>query len=68
MEVHIKSHQGETGFKCDEFDNDLSVEWRMKKHRKPCAENTKCCHYFNNNKVCPFNEKEKFEYDLCHFK
>ena len=32
------------------------VNWRLKKHIASHNESNKFCHYFNNDKVCPFEE------------
>ena len=55
LEVHIKTMHQENGYKCDQCDKTFVLKWRlMKHHQNHSTENLKCCHYFNNNKECPF--------------
>ena len=57
LEMHIKSiHIDTTQYKCKECDKTFVLEWRLKKHTviHEDNDNTKCCHYFNNKKECPY--------------
>ena len=58
LEVHIKNfHEKHPGFKCDQCEKVFSLKWRLKKHLNLHSRNyIKCCHYFNNNKHCPYEE------------
>ena len=58
LEVHIKAHHNtvET-FKCDQCGKSFVLEWRLRKHQGIHKEGKiKKCHYFNNQKNCPFEE------------
>ena len=56
LEEHIKiNHQSAECFKCEECDKDFVLKWRLKKHQEShISKSVKKCHYFNNNKQCPF--------------
>ena len=58
LEVHIKTYHGsETKFECNQCSKTFVLEWRLKKHQGIHKEqNTRKCHYFNNQKKCPFEE------------
>ena len=51
----IENHRQQKGFKCDKCEMSFVLEWRLKKHKKVHHEiNARPCHYFNNDKDCPF--------------
>ena len=56
FEVHLESHEQTKDNKCDTCGKTFFLEWRLKQHMNvhtnPRIRN---CHYFNNNKACPFN-------------
>ena len=56
-ETHLESHRVEKNKKCDICGKSFYLEWRLKRHmnvhEKP---NIKNCHYYNNNKMCPFDD------------
>ena len=55
LEEHLVLHQTEKAYKCDECDKSFYLEWRMNKHKEGHASiDLKFCHYFNNNKHCPY--------------
>ena len=60
LEVHIKTdHQEAEKSKCEICDMTFVLEWRLKKHMNIHSENAaniKFCHYYNNNKTCPYSE------------
>ena len=58
LEVHVKrNHVSEEKFDCDICGKSFALEWRMKKHKQIHTNQTlKRCHYFNNDKSCPFEE------------
>ena len=60
FEVHIKTeHEEAEKFKCEICEMTFVLEWRLKKHRNIHTEqatNMKFCHYYNNNKTCPFSD------------
>ena len=44
-------------FECDECEKDFRYETVLEKHREAAHENTELfCHYFDNDKDCPFDE------------
>lgn len=58
LENHIRlSHEEYPVLQCDECDKSFLLMWRLKKHTRLHTEkNVLHCHYFNNNKNCPFEE------------
>ena len=83
LELHKKTHKNITPLKCNICEKHFYVNWRLKKHIASHNESNKFCHYFNNDKVCPFEEvgckykhaiSENCKYDkncrfkLCQFK
>ena len=64
VEKHMKYLQQEKKFKCDQCSKTFYLEWRLKKHMKGhLRTSTRKCHFFNNNKLCPFDEYGcKFEH------
>ena len=55
-EKHMEEHQIEKKYKCDKCGKMFHLEWRLRKHLTIHNENGKYCHYFNNQKQCPFEE------------
>ena len=84
LEVHMeKEHTEVKKFKCEECDMNFVLHWRLKKHQNIHTDNNlKFCHYFNNDKVCPFADLgcmfshknaphckyQKCTYKLCQYK
>ena len=83
LELHMKSHGNLSPFKCDLCERKFYSHWRMKKHKASHNELKKCCHYFNNAKICPYEEvgckfkhedsenckfDKKCNFKLCQFK
>ena len=82
LENHLKEQEVES-FKCDECEKTFYLKWRIAKHKTIHDKiNVKFCHYFNNNKLCPFEEigcmflhaksklcrfKQSCKNDLCQF-
>jgi len=59
LEVHMKSHSEAETYRCDQCDKTFVLKWRQKQHVKgheSRQESKVFCHYFNNRKVCPFEE------------
>ena len=58
LETHVKAtHENREEFPCDQCDKSFVVEWRLKKHLTMHAKHfIQNCHYFNNGKMCPFEE------------
>ena len=58
LEIHIKMfHEKHSILKCDQCDKGFVLRWRLKKHMRLHTEsNIKHCHYFNNDKDCPYEE------------
>ena len=52
----VNEHQQEKEFTCDDCGKRFYLSWRLKKHVEMHKKESKACHYFNNNKVCPYNE------------
>ena len=53
-ENHMEEHKVEKKFNCGECGKMFHLEWRLQKHVKIHTEDTQFCHYFNNKKICPF--------------
>ena len=58
LEHHIKTfHEKHTVFQCSQCEKGFVLKWRMKKHMRLHEEtNIKHCHYYNNDKCCPYEE------------
>ena len=57
LENHLKSHQKIKDNKCNKCEKTFYTEWRLKKHKAMHEnESVRKCHYFNNDKPCPFDE------------
>ena len=55
LENHLKDHNTIKEFKCDECGYECFLKWRLHQHIKGHKEGyRKFCHYFNNDKSCPF--------------
>ena len=78
MEEHMKTHESVKSFKCNVCDKEFYVRWRLEKHIAGHNEMGKFCHYFNNEKFCPYDkigckfkheDAGKCDYDInCKFK
>ena len=85
LEAHMKaSHESTEQYECDLCDKKFVLKWRLKKHKEGHAnEHKKFCHYFNNEKSCPYEEigckflhqnsemcyfRKKCRNNLCQFK
>ena len=85
LEVHIKMyHESNAKYPCDLCGKTFVMKWRFKKHTEAHSNKSqKYCHYFNNDKSCPFDEigckfrhqhsdecifGPKCKNKLCHFK
>ena len=58
LEVHIKNqHTKVEEYTCDMCDKTFVLKWRLVKHQENHNDPTRRkCHYFNNEKDCPFEE------------
>ena len=57
LEQHFKVHSSEKRFKCDKCDKTFLLQWRLRKHLQGHEQqNVKFCHFYNNNKICNFEE------------
>ena len=58
LEVHLRlEHKEMEMFKCEHCDKTFVLKWRLEKHMQIHKENgasIRFCHYYNNDKVCPF--------------
>ena len=57
-EVHMKSnHKEHEQYLCDDCEKTVVVKWRLNKHKTIHSNREiKKCHFFNNKKLCPFEE------------
>jgi hypothetical protein len=58
LEVHIKSkHKEKECHECDDCGKVFVLKWRLKKHMSlHLSVDVQPCHYFTNNKTCPFED------------
>ena len=58
LEEHINLHHGSTEkFDCKDCGKTFVLKWRLQKHEENhINSNIKKCHYFNNNKDCPYEK------------
>ena len=86
LELHLLSkHKEEKPLKCDQCEAKFMLKWRLEKHKSVHQEEnkTRTCHFYNNNKKCPFIQHgckflhkeatqckfaEKCERSMCQFK
>ena len=59
LENHLQQHQSQKQYPCTKCGKVFFLKWRMKKHMVMHQDdkNTRKCHFFNNNKWCPIEEK-----------
>ena len=56
LENHLKTHNQTEQFECEKYTKSFVLKWRLDKHLKSHdVNNRKFCHYFNNNKLCPYD-------------
>ena len=56
LEKNLNCHE-EKRFRCDQCEQKFHLKWRLKKHMESHTNvNTKFCHFFNNEKECPYIE------------
>ena len=73
FEVHIQiNHRSQETFKCEECGKNFVLKWRMLKHQDiHNNQPLKKCHFFNNQKSCPYEDIGcKFEHsvsEICSF-
>ena len=72
LEVHLESHQKPKMFQCKICDKEFHLMWRLSKHLTSHETSLKFCHYYNNDKFCPFEANgckfAHFEAPSCKFK
>ena len=56
MEEHLEHHGNEKPFKCNICDKGFYLKWRMEKHTSDHRADIKFCHYYNNDKPCPYDK------------
>ena len=56
MEEHLEHHGNERPFKCSICEKGFYMKWRMEKHTSDHRVDIKFCHYFNNDKPCPYDK------------
>ena len=56
LEKHLEEHKNIKEFKCDKCGKEFFLKWRLSKHEEIHHENSKFCHFFNNGKVCPYED------------
>ena len=78
MEKHIKTHESAKISKCNICEKEFYTKWRLEKHIAGHKEMEKCCHYYNNGILCPYDDigckfkhkdSDECKYDkYCNFK
>ena len=84
LELHMNIHKIDKQEKCDDCGKVFYFKWRLKKHKEMHTDkNVKKCHYFNNDKICPYEEigckfqhveslecifKKKCTFQLCQYR
>ena len=49
------SHDSIEKYSCEHCDKQFVLKWRLQKHQQIHTQHkTKKCHYFNNGKICPY--------------
>ena len=57
LELHLKSHENIDSYDCEVCKKKFHVKWRLRKHMEIHNNaQTKKCHFFNNKKICPYEE------------
>ena len=57
LEIHLEQEHKAERFKCKRCEKEFVLKWRLNKHEKiHNSQNVKKCHYFNNEKQCPFEK------------
>ena len=57
LEMHIEiCHVSTERYKCEKCNKTFVLKWRLTKHQENHTGINKKCHYFNNKKVCPYEE------------
>ena len=57
LESHPEKEHKVEKFECEKCDKTFVLKWRLIKHQKiHNGQNIKKCHYFNNQKICPFEQ------------
>ena len=57
LENHLEKDHNVEKFECENCDKKFALKWRLAKHEKMhIRKNRKKCHYFNNQKACPFEK------------
>ena len=65
MHAHLKTHKK---YECDQCDKSFDYQDIKKKHVLIVHENTKLyCHFFNNDKTCPYDERCVFLHEVSKF-
>ena len=68
LNAHMKLHKN---YQCDQCSKNFKYKELLRKHVKITHESFKLyCHYFNNKKICPYNEECVFlheEANLCKY-
>ena len=54
LETHVEEHQAKKNFSCEVCNKGFYLQWRLEKHKNVHMENTKACHFFKSNRICPF--------------
>ena len=60
LNEHVKTHKT---YSCDECDLEFKYEGILVKHMEAAHENNLYCHYYNNDKECPFDDQCIFLHD-----
>ena len=56
LENHFEVHQIDKEHTCNVCGKQFFLQWRLRKHMQMHTENAPFCHFYNNGKLCPFQE------------
>ena len=57
LEHHLKKHSEVRTYQCERCEKKFCMKWRLNKHQEAHDKtDVKFCHYFNNKKVCPYDD------------
>ena len=57
LEIHLENDHKVDMFECERCDKKFALKWRLTKHQKMHdSQKIKKCHYFNNQKSCPYEQ------------
>ena len=56
LEEHLEFHSKAKEYSCTTCGKEFYLKWRLDKHVKVHSDQVQFCHFFNNGKLCPYDE------------